>query len=145
MKITKKQVKNQLNKYLLNKNLTDYTIFYNIIKNTENFEKTVNKKTLTKLLFKNTFQNLNNNLYIYPIYFISCKNKLEFFKNYNTIKKFIKDSTIIITGLKINKLIINNIQLIETLYIQNPIINYYKLYFLLKNIIYPFIIFKNKN
>ena len=143
MKIIKKRLKNKLNNKIIQSQISPYNIFYVILDPSQTLTKTFRKKILIKLLFKKNFELLKKNSFIYPICYISSKNISDLMLTYSKLQKHTDFNKILICNFKLNFLIFKNVNLINYFNLQNNLLIFYKLYFLLNILLLNFNIVKN--
>jgi hypothetical protein len=143
MQIIKKRLKNALNNKIIHNKLTPYNIFYVILDPDQTITTTFRKKVLTKVLFKKNFSLLKNSSFIYPICYLSTENTSDLLLTYSKLKQNTDFKKILICNFKLKFLIFKNINLLNYYHLNNNLLIFYKLYFLLNTLLLNFHIFKN--
>jgi hypothetical protein len=143
MQIIKKRLKNALNNKIIHNKLTPYNIFYVILDPSQTITNSFKKKVLTKLLFKKNFNLLQKNSFIYPICYLSTKNTSDLLTTYSKLKKHEDFKKILVCNFKLNFLIFKNMNVLNSYHLNNNLLIFYKLYFLLNTLLLNFHIVKN--
>lgn len=142
MQILKQRLKNSLSNKIVSNQLTPYNIFYIVIDSSETITSTIKKKSLTKLLFTKNFKLLRNSAFIYPICYISSKMPDMLLKKYNLLSKHADFKKILIYNIKMKFLNFKNINTLNFYHLNNNLLIFYKLHFLLNSLLFNFLIVK---
>lgn len=142
MQILKKRLKNSLSNKIVSNQLTPYNIFYIIIDSSETLTSTIKKKSLTKLLFAKNFKSLRNSAFIYPICYVSSEMSDMLLKNYKLLSQHPDFKKILIYNIQIKFLNFKNINTLNFYHLNNNLLTFYKLYFLLNSLLLNFAVVK---